>query len=269
MTEKQEILERAQKASLLDSRIDRNVSGQQLDLVQWIFNQLEIGQGSRILELCSGTGSQTLQLLHQADSTGHVVAMDISKEAIETLVSKLTPEQQQRSTFILSNIDDLAHSLNRVGLKPAHFDLIFCAYGLYYSNNALLVMQTAKSWLRAQGRIVIVGPFGTNNAPLFDLLKSGGVEIPCYVTYTSSDFMFKEVIPWAAQHFDKITINTVVNKITWQSSADVLYYWRNTTFYDEAKLPAIEKLLEQHFARQDKFINEKWIMMVESSNAKQ
>jgi ubiquinone/menaquinone biosynthesis C-methylase UbiE len=269
VNEKQRILERAQQASLLDSRITRNVSSQQIDLVEWIFNRLEVEQSSRILELCSGTGSQTLQLIDRAGSNGHVVAVDISMEAIENLVNKLTPEWRQRATFVLTNIDDLVHSLEKIGLKPPQFDLIFCAYGLYYSNNSHLVMQAAKSWLQSQGRIVIIGPFGANNSPLFELLKTGEVEIPSYVSYTNSDFMFKEVIPWAAHNFNKVTINTVVNRITWPSSTDVLQYWQNTTFFDEVKLPVIEKMLESHFAGHDNFINEKWIMMVEMSNAKQ
>jgi ubiquinone/menaquinone biosynthesis C-methylase UbiE len=264
----QTVLERAQQASLLDSRITGNRRGQNLDLVQWIFNRMEVGHGSRILELCSGTGSQTLPLLDRAGSTGHVVAMDISPKAIETLTDKLTPSLRQRATFVLAHLDDFAHSLERIGLKPPSFDLIFCAYGLYYSNNSSLVMRTAKSWLRPQGRIVIVGPFGANNAPLFNLLKAGAVEIPGYVTYTSSDFMLQEVIPWAAEHFDTVTVQTVANRITWRSPADVLQYWRNTTFFEEAKLPVIESLLEQHFDRHGEFVNEKRIMMIEMSNAK-
>jgi len=269
VTDKQMILERAQSASFLDNRITYNVSAQQVDLVQWIFSRIEVGQDSRVLELCCGTGSQTLQLLDQVGPTGHVVAMDISREAIEILASKLVPEWRQRTTFILSGIDDLDYSLNKTTLQPPYFDLIFCAYGLYYCNDSRLVLETAKSWLRPDGKIVIVGPFGANNGPLFDLLESGEVEISQYVTYTSSDYMYREVIPWAAQHFDKVSIHTVVNKITWPSATDVLQYWESSTFYEEARQPIIEALLEQHFTRHDTFINEKWIMMVEISDAKQ
>jgi hypothetical protein len=48
----------------------------------------------------------------------------------------------------------------------------------------------------------------------------------------------------------------------------VLNYWQNTTFYDEGKRGAFESLLRRHFEQHAQFINEKWVMLAEMSNAR-
>ena len=57
------------------------------------------------------------------------------------------------------------------------FDLIFCAYGLYYSPDPKRTLEEARSLLRKNGRIAVVGPFGPNNRQLFDLVRRSGILI--------------------------------------------------------------------------------------------
>lgn len=266
--DKKKILRQAQAAGALDRRIAQNVGAQRVDLVEWIFDRLSIEQGSKVLELCCGTGAQTQRLLDLVRAMGQVVAVDISHEALERLEAKVKGRKRMRLALVETDVDDLQSALLKEGLKPPYFDLCFCAYGLYYSKDVSNTLDTVFHWLKPQGRTVIVGPFGPNNGPLFDLLERGGVLIPTYVRYTSTDFMLAEVAPWAAKCFRTIRMDTLVNHVAWNSTSDVLEYWRNSTYYDPESLAMVERLLEKHFGSHTEFVNEKWIMMVEASNAR-
>jgi hypothetical protein len=115
-------------------------------------------------------------------------------------------------------------------------------------------------WLRPNGVLTVVGPFGPNNGPLFELLEDAGVTIPEFVRYTSDHFMIEAVVPFTARTFARIEITTLVNPVTWRTPEDVLGYWRNTTFYAADREAAVRSALERRFERASGFINEKWIM---------
>jgi ubiquinone/menaquinone biosynthesis C-methylase UbiE len=262
------VLSRSKKAKLLDQRIVENVAAQELDLTTWIFDRISVKTGHRILELCCGTGAQTLSLLELAGETGHVVALDISREALDTLTSKIDAKQLSRLTAVEANMDELAKSLDRLGLQPPYFDLIFCAYGLYYSADAQRVLEEGKLWLKPNGAIVIVGPFGPNNGPLFKLLRECEVDLPPLVTSSSQSFMYERVIPWATQNSESVAISTVVNRIRWTSPEKILNYWKSTTFYQAEKLTAVEYRVNKYFEKYPVFTNKKWIMMVEMTHVR-
>lgn len=268
MVDKETIAYRSKQAELLDERIAENVDAQEIDFVEWIFKRIQTRAGSRVLELCCGTGLQTLRLLNLVGHTGHVVALDISREALDKMASKMGSAQLSRLTTIEADIDELKQALDKMPLQGTRFDMVFCAYGLYYSANAEQVLQEAKQRLQPSGAIVIVGPFGPNNAVLFEFLQQSGVDIAGFVKYTSCDFMYEKVIPWATQNFQSVYISTVVNRITWPSPEKILNYWRNSTFYEAEKAASVEARSNMYFTSHSQFINEKWIMMVEMTGVR-
>ena len=93
------------------------------------------------------------------------------------------------------NLDDFGPALRSSGLRPGGFDLVFCAYGLYYSTDPLATLSEARSWLNPRGRIVVVGPFGPNNGQLFDLVRASGVVLAPAVIDSSQHFMLRTVLP--------------------------------------------------------------------------
>ena len=153
-------------------------------------------------------------------------------------------------------------------MRSPSFDLIFCAYGLYYSADAVRTLNEARSWLRPGGRIVVVGPFGPNNKPLFDRVREIGVSIPSAVVYSSERFMWETVLPWGTTNFESVSVNTMVNRIRCSTPERVLNYWQNTTFCDARKRADFESLLQRHFQEHAEFINEKWVMMLEMTHAR-
>lgn len=258
-----EIKDRASDASCLEGRIAQNAGYQKTDLVEWIFERVKVDRGSRVLELCCGTGNQSIKLIELIGAEGHLTALDISEEALEKLRARLDEDGLQRVSTIAGSMDDLPELLQRHGLKDEKYDLILCAYGLYYSERVDRLLMELTKRLSANGRIVVVGPFGPNNGPLFGLLEDAGVEIPEYVMYTSRDFMETKVLPFANRNFQTSHVNVLVNPISWTSKEDVYEYWRNTTFFDEAKSDFVIESLNKIYEKKTIFMNEKWVMMVE------
>ena len=268
MNKPEAILSKAKNAGSLDQRISENLAGQSIDLVEWIFERLTIPADARILEVCCGTGGQTIRFLDKITEAGHVVAVDMSGEALDTLKAKVEDGDHSKVTLVESDMDALPQALAQAGPQAAKFDLAFCAYGLYYSKTPVHVLETIFRRLNAGGSIFIVGPYGPNNGPLFELVEESGVTIPSFVRYTSQDFMCDQVIPWSTRVFETVSIHTVVNSIQWDSPERVLNYWRNSTFFDPDKLQAMKKNVADHFDTHECFRNEKWIMMVEMKNAR-
>jgi ubiquinone/menaquinone biosynthesis C-methylase UbiE len=259
---------RATRSELLEQRIAENASAQQIDLTTWIFARAAVKPNDRVLELCCGTGGQTLKILELLGEAGRVVALDVSRNALDTLVSKVGPVYGSKLTLIEGGLDDLTRPLKNAGLHAPSFDLIFCAYGLYYSADAARTLDEARSWLNPGGRMVVVGPFGPNNKPLFDMLRASGVTIPDPVIASSEHFMIETLLPWAARNFECISLHTMVNRVPWSAPERVLNYWQNTTFYDAEKRGAFENLLRRHFERHGQFVNEKWVMLAEMTDAR-
>ncbi|MBM4293811.1 MAG: methyltransferase domain-containing protein [Deltaproteobacteria bacterium] len=256
----------ARSSDRLDKRITENFKGQQIDFIKWIFERLDVPSGSVVLEIACGTGYQTLPLLELVGENGHVFALDVSKDAIEKLKNKIGIDLRVRLTAIESKMEKINTSLERNNIRPPAFDLIFCSYGLYYSENPQETLDNALNWLRPGGKIVIIGPYRFNNRPLFNLLSEVGVDIPPFVMYTSKDFMEAIVIPWAIRCFNKIKIHTMVNYVQWDNPESLIEYWKNTTFYDGSKLQKLQDLISEYFAREKIFTNEKWVMMIEAAN---
>jgi SAM-dependent methyltransferase len=254
---------RATQAELLEQRIAENRHSQEVDLVAWIFERTRIEPSDQILELCCGTGGQTLRMLSSLGESGRLVALDTSAAALETLTGKASGEDSGKLTTVQASLDELSAALEERGFRRPSFDLVFCAYGLYYSQNPQKTLDQAFAWLRPHGRIVVVGPYGPNNKQLFELVQASGVTLGEAVVFSSERFMVETVIPWAALQFESVRVSTMVNPVRWATRERVLNYWQNTTFYDAARKPAFEALLEQHFAEHGQFVNEKWVMMVE------
>lgn len=260
-------MSRATQSDLLEQRISENASSQTIDLAAWIFQRMHVRPGDHVLELCCGTGGQTLPLLDRLGDNGGVVAVDISRAALDTLAHKVAPANMKRLTCVEATLENFVSVLDRIP-QLERFDLIFCAYGLYYSADARRTLDQARSLLNPGGRIVVVGPFGPNNKPLFDLVRASEVILSEPVLSSSESFMFQTVLPWGAENFERISVHTMVNPVSWIAPERVLNYWQNTTFYDAEKRENFEKLLQDHFKRHSAFVNEKWVMLVEMSDAR-
>jgi len=245
----------------LEKRIKCNEENQSLDLVAWIFDKLKIEADSTILELCCGTGKQTSEFLKIIGDNGRLLAIDISKESIKEIEQNIMPGEQFSSCAVVGKMETFPQIAKEKGFN--HFDLSFCAYGLYYSNNPIETLNDLKKMSIKSSKIVIVGPYGENNFNLFDFLEKLGVKIPAFVKHSSQKFMTDVVFPWALENSNKVTTYTAKNEIIWKKSEDLLNYWMNSTFFDEKLIDKVQDAVIDYFNTNNEFLVAKHIMMIE------
>ena len=255
-----DIINRATDSSSLSTRISSNDQAQDLDFIGWIFDNINISEGDKILELCCGTGAQTLEFLQQVGEEGKVVAVDVSAESLNKLEAKVDADTKTRLTTIEADMMEIGSALAAAGLDETRFDTIFCAYGLYYADEPISVLEMMSESLAVGGSLVVVGPFGPNNGPWFSLLSKAGVRLPEPVRHSSSKFMTNKIIPWGAKNYEKLSIETAVNQVIRTSADELFEYWQNTTYFDQECADSVQDTLENHFATNHRFVNFKWIM---------
>jgi ubiquinone/menaquinone biosynthesis C-methylase UbiE len=215
--------ENATKTSALQKRISSQ-KNQTVDLNEWIFEKINVKKNPKILELCCGTGAQT-KYLSKIMGAGSLDCVDINQETVTENYNAVTEES---INYHVSNIDEVDnYALNSV-------DLIFTAYGFYYSEDPIVLHNKLYKKLNKGGKFVLVGPVLGNNAELYEIMNQIGVKIPDNVLFSSEKFML-EMQTIFLNYYDNVSFNRVLNRVEYRSSDDLLNYWRNTTFYDSSK----------------------------------
>jgi hypothetical protein len=153
---------------------------------------------------------------------GSLDCVDINQETVTENYNAVTEES---INYHVSNIDEVDnYALNSV-------DLIFTAYGFYYSEDPIVLHNKLYKKLNKGGKFVLVGPVLGNNAELYEIMNQIGVKIPDNVLFSSEKFML-EMQTIFLNYYDNVSFNRVLNRVEYRSSDDLLNYWRNTTFYD-------------------------------------
>jgi ubiquinone/menaquinone biosynthesis C-methylase UbiE len=154
-------------------------------------------------------------------TSGSLVCVDINKESILKAQSSIT---NNNVSFISAEIDKTEKYIDK------SYDLIFSAYGFYYSENPNLLHEKLRLNLNDKGRFVIVGPVLGNNAQLYNIVRQIGCNIPDAVIESSEYFMLQLFEIFLKNYKDVKMIRTI-NHITYESCEKLLEYWKNTTFY--------------------------------------
>ena len=239
----------------LENRISSNERKQKKDLNKWIFDQLVVDhEPADILELCCGTGKQS-EYLTKIESARSVTCVDMSVDSAE-FIRKQDFYDEAKMTLVTHDIDTFLDDKGK-------YDLVFCAYGLYYSSDAGQLLDKINEHLHPNGSVVIVGPYGPNNIQLFDLIRSCGVTIGELVIQSSTLFMVNDVWQHAINNYATINARTMVNPVYWNSAEEVMAYWKNSTFFEADKEQLVVGKLEEHFKENEFFINEKHIMLIQ------
>jgi ubiquinone/menaquinone biosynthesis C-methylase UbiE len=213
----------ATKTSALAVRISLQ-ENQAVDLNEWIFNKVRIDSDPKILELCCGTGAQT-EFLVNIMGNGSLDCVDINSGTIRENFSSV---KNKTINYHVSSIDDIN------SYAPKEVDLIFSAYGFYYSDNPINLHEELKKILSKKGKFILVGPVLGNNAQLYEIMAKIGVEISSDVLFSSEEFMLKmeEIF---LNSYNNVKFDRVLNRVNFSSANDLLKYWQNTTFYDADK----------------------------------
>ncbi len=248
------LMEKAVSSRNLTSRADSNRQFAKNDFNVWtaaLLNKLDF---TSVLDVCCGTGNQ-LVLYAGKPGVGHIAGVDVSNNALNTAGSRLDSiNTSARITLKAALMEDMFEDDE---LKASRFDLISCFYGLYYSSDPALTLNEMLGHLTDKGAVIIVGPYGNNNAAFFKVLERH-FSLPELVTRSSATFMEKEIYPLLKDKFQVEEYN-FVNPICYPDARSLIKYWKSSTFYFARHEKAVVDDIETHFSRNNEFIVEKHV----------
>lgn len=239
----------------LAGRSDANARYAGADFHGWLAEMIGDLRFTTVLDICCGTGNQ-LVLYAGTPGVNSIVGIDLSGESLATARRRVAAAgYQDRIELEAIAMED---AFTRPPVAGRSFDLISCCYGLYYARDVASMLDSMLQRTAAGGAVLIVGPWGANNADLFRLLQRH-VTLPELVLRSATTFMEQEVLPdlRARAH---VSTRTFVNPVTFPSAQSVMDYWRQTTFFDPDGESAVQRDLDAHFAREDAFVVEKHAM---------
>ena len=148
-------------ATALKQRIQTHERYGANDLNTWIFDHFQLQEGLSVLELGCGTGKQTLPMAKLIGSTGHIVAVDISQEALESVFrSAQELKLENRISVVCKGIDGIGKYV------PKPVDRVLSSYSLYYAESPDAVFRDLHRLLNPEGILFFCGLLRTTTTNL-------------------------------------------------------------------------------------------------------
>lgn len=249
-----QLMQRATSTNNLKERADVNQSYGVNNFDEWVDSVLDKIQFASVLDICCGTGNQLVKYVKRNNNTS-LIGVDISEESLQTADARLKSIGAKK--YSLKTIA-MEHLFEDQEIDSRAFDLISCFYGLYYSRDTTKTLEQMLAHLTAKGTILVVGPYGNNNANLFNIIERH-FTLPELVRRSSSTFMEFEVVPLLSKHLI-VNTETFVNPVRYPNQKVLMDYWRASTFFSPVHENAVLRDIEEHFAGHGHFVMEKHIM---------
>lgn len=250
-----DLMKKAVSSKNLTERAEGNALYAAKDFNGWARSLIDSITFSSVLDICCGTGNQ-LAIYAGMPRVDLIAGVDISEQAIATARGRIAKAAQGKKMILKACA--MEEMFSDPALDGISFGLISCFYGLYYSLDVKKTLGEAIRHVPAGGSLLIVGPYGKNNAAFFDLL-SRHMELPKLVVHSSTVFMEQDVFPVLAVECE-VERSAFVNEIYYPSAKALIDYWRASTFYFPQHEEVVAKDVEDHFSRQGNFVVEKHIL---------
>ena len=120
-----------------------------------------IPAGSRVLDLCCGSGASALPAAQAVGPGGHVVAIDLAVELIRR-------GQAKAQRLGLANIDFRVADIMAIDEPEASFDFVVCVFGIFFVPDMVTALRQMWSFARPGGTVAVT----TWAAGLFEPVNS-------------------------------------------------------------------------------------------------
>jgi SAM-dependent methyltransferase len=236
-------------AAALARRIEAHARFGTCDFDSWALERFELAPGQRVLELGCGTGKQTLPVAEAVGASGHVVAVDASRDAL-TALSAAAKERSltERITLRAARFDDLAP-------LQETFDRVISCYALYYALQPEPLLAAIEAALANGGVLFFCGPSQRNNAEL----RRFCAELPDRPddvgegTDRAIEFIERTGVNLARSMFSDVEECEFENPLRFDSPDALLTYWTSYNLYDPALEARFRAAAERHFANEPLF----------------
>lgn len=104
--------------------------------------------GSRVLDVCCGTGASALPAAEAVGPTGHVIGVDLARQLLELARTKAI----QRN---LGNIEFEIGDMLSMSFPPASFDAVVCVFGIFFVPDMAKALSELWSRLRPGGKLAV------------------------------------------------------------------------------------------------------------------
>jgi SAM-dependent methyltransferase len=109
---------------------------------------LSLSTGSRVLDVCCGTGASALPAAKIVGPTGEVVGVDLAGELLKLARAKAV---QQR----LANIQFEAGDILSLRFPAESFDAVICVFGIFFVPDMVMAMNELWRRVRPGGRLAV------------------------------------------------------------------------------------------------------------------
>lgn len=213
------------------------------DLNQWIFDHIKLAEGLSILDLGCGTGKQTLPMAQIVGDSGHVLAVDISQDALDALFQSAKElGLEKRISLLCIGFDDIREE----HFHQQHFDRVVASYSLYYAQCPRTVFEVVYRVMKTGSILFFCGPAKDNNSELKHFHYALRGEQPP-TENGAPVFMEETGQQLAREFFTTVEVFTFENPLRFDSAEALYVYWSSCNLYDKNLDANFKAAATKHF----------------------
>jgi ubiquinone/menaquinone biosynthesis C-methylase UbiE len=142
---------------------------------------LSLPIGSRVLDVCCGTGASALRAARTVGPTGNIVGVDLARELLELARAKAVQRH-------LGNIQFEVGDMLSLRFSAESFDAVICVFGIFFVPDMVTAVNELWRCVRPGGRLAVT-TWGPN------LFEPGNQAFWCSVKDVRPD-LYKSFNPW-------------------------------------------------------------------------
>ncbi len=205
--------------------------------------------GESIVDLGCGTGKQLCQLAHAIGVLGIAVGFDLSSSSLHLLLERARNQH-------LSNLGIIRSDFNSLNIfRDRLFDIVLSCFSIYEAKDPGPLMEEIWRKLKAHGRCFICGPDENNNSELIEFCERIMQTAP-----SPSIQRMKAAGEEVRKTFRDFVIERFENRLIFTFPEQLVEYWKAYYLYDEAYEQAFIKAVNEHFARNRRFVTSKRVV---------